>query len=303
MAARPSVYPFYMYKQKIFLLKIAASAVFLGRGWQYLLWDAPYRSFFWDESIMGPVASWLGYDWSAYLNEVATDSHIGNLVIASGCIFLCCALAVWILPRWKKIFSPLIILGVLQMLFLTFLYWKEHFFIIAQLIEYSLQWSTPLFLLYWIKKRNTPSKMFFWLKVAIALTFVGHGLYALGLFFPVPANFTVMTVKILGVNQDQAFQFLFWAGVLDMVVGLGIFLPFKWARWVLLYAVLWGLATTAARIWAHFYLENLEFVFWRWVPEALFRVPHFLMPYFLWRACTRMHPPSLRFGGQAGYPG
>jgi hypothetical protein len=183
MAARPSVYPFYMYKQKIFLLKIAASAVFLGRGWQYLLWDAPYRSFFWDESIMGPVASWLGYDWSAYLNEVATDSHIGNLVIASGCIFLCCALAVWILPRWKKIFSPLIILGVLQMLFLTFLYWKEHFFIIAQLIEYSLQWSTPLFFIVLDKKKEYPFQNVFLAQSGYCLDFCGAWFVCAGAVF------------------------------------------------------------------------------------------------------------------------
>lgn len=271
-----------MYKQKILLLKIAASAVFLGRGWQYLLWDAPYRSFFWDESIMGPLARWLGYDWSAYLNELASDRNVGYLVSASGIFFLLCVIAVWVLPRWKRVLFPLVILGVLQLLFLSFLYWKEHFFILAQLIEYSLQWSTPLFLLYLIKKEDTSRQMFFLLKLAIAFTFVGHGLYALG-FFPVPGNFTVMTVQILGAGQEQAMQFLFWAGVLDMVVGVGVFLPFKWSKWIVLYAILWGLATTSARIWAHFYIDNLEFVFWRWVPETLFRAPHFLMPYFLWR--------------------
>lgn len=253
----------YMNKQQLLLLKIAASAVFLGRGWQFLLWDAPYRSFFWDESLMGPVARSLGYDWSIYLNELATDGNIGKLVVVSGIIFLLCAVAVWILPRWKPGLFPLILLGVFQLLFLSFLYWKEHFYILAQLIEYSLQWSTPLFLLYVIKKGATSSKMFFLLKVAVALTFVGHGLYALGVFFPVPANFTVMTVQILGVSQEQALQFLFWAGMLDMVVGVGVFLPAKWAQWIVLYAVFWGLATTAARIWAHFYIDNLEFVFWR----------------------------------------
>lgn len=230
---------------------------------------------------MGPLARILGYDWSTYLNELASDSRVGELVTISGIIFLCCAAAVWILPKWKKALVPLIGLGVLQLLFLSFLYWKEHFFIIAQFIEYTLQWTTPLFLLYFIKHKEASPTIVLLLKIAVALTFIGHGLYALGLFFPVPGNFTVMTVQILGVGQEQALQFLFWAGVLDMIVGVGVFLPHKWSKWIILYAVLWGLATTAARIWAHFYIDNLEFVFWRWVPETLFRFPHFLMPFLL----------------------
>ena len=109
-------------RRNLLLLQLASSAVFLGRGWQFILWDAPYRAFFWDEPIMGPVAGLFGFTWSEYLNSVATDQAISQLIVFSGIIFVLCAIAVWILPKWKKVLVPLIILGVIQLLFLSFLY-------------------------------------------------------------------------------------------------------------------------------------------------------------------------------------
>ncbi len=263
------------------LVKIAASAVFLGRAWQFIIWDAPFRAFFWDESLMKGLVKFFGFSWSYYLENVATDKIIGNTIIACGIVLLFCALGVWILPRIKKMIKLLIIVGVFILLFLTFLLWKEHFFLFAQLIEYTLQWSTPLFLLYFFGKKEFSDRSIFLLKLAIALTFVGHGLYALGVY-PIPGNFMVFVVRILGVSNEGAVQFLFWAGVLDMIVGIGVFLPWKWSKWIILYAVAWGLATTAARIWAHFFWEDIGFVFWRWMPETLFRFPHFIVPTCLW---------------------
>jgi len=267
-------------KQGVVYLRWAAFGVFLGRAWQFLIWDAPFRTLFWDESFMGPLVRLFGSDWSDYLERVASDQNIGKLIVACGLVFLVCAIAVWILPRFSKGLIPLTIVGVGLLLFLTFLYWKEHFFIVAQLMEHTLQWSAPLFLLYYLKNEKSSKTVLLLLKLAVALTFVGHGLFALGAY-PVPGHFTVMVVKILGLSQPQALQFLFWAGVLDMIIGVGVFLPFKWSKWIIAYAVFWGVATTSARIWSHFHIDHLEFVFWRWAPETLFRFPHFLMPLVL----------------------
>ncbi len=226
---------------------------------------------------MGPVVRFFGSSWSEYLETAGSDASIEKLVIISGIMLLLAAVAVWLLPFYRKWTRPLIVAGIVILAFLFFLYWKGNFFIIAQLMEHALQWSAPLFLLAVVKERKLMPAGLFFLKIAVALTFVGHGLFALGVF-PIPGHFTVMVVQILGVNQEQAVQFLFLAGVLDVVIGLGIFLPFKYSQWIIAYAIFWGVATSSARIWAHFYVDNLEFVFWRWVPETLFRLPHFLMP-------------------------
>jgi hypothetical protein len=186
---------------------------------------------------------------------------------------------VWLLPRWKKLLFPLIILGVLQLLFLTFLYWKEHFFIIAQLIEYSLQWSTPLFLLYWIIKGETASRMFFWLKLAIALTFVGHGFYALG-WHPRPAHFLTMMMWLPGVTEARAADLLWIAGVLDLVVAVLIFLP-RVRLPALAYAAAWGLITALARVLTHLTPAEDAYGLIPWAFETLVRLPHGLLPLLL----------------------
>ncbi len=259
------------------LLQLSAFGVFLGRGWQFLLWDAPYRTLFWDESVMGPVVRFFGGSWSGYLESVGSDASVERGVIISGVMLLLAAVAVWLLPFYHKWARPFIVAGMVILTFLFLLYWKGNFFIIAQLMEHTLQWSAPLFLLAVLKEGKLTPNGLLLLKIAVALTFVGHGLFALGVF-PIPGHFTVMVVQTLGVSQEQAVQFLFLAGILDMVIGLGIFLPFQFSKWIIAYAIFWGVATTSARIWAHFYIDNLEFVFWRWAPETLFRLPHFLMP-------------------------
>ena len=60
------------------LIKIAASAVFLGRAWQFIIWDAPFRAFFWDESLMKGLVNSLGLSWSYYLENIASDTIIGK---------------------------------------------------------------------------------------------------------------------------------------------------------------------------------------------------------------------------------
>ena len=59
---------------------------------------------------------------------------------------------------------------------------------------------------------------------------------------------------------------------------LGIFLPWKWAKLFLGYAVLWGFGTTIARVWANFNWEWLDYVLLQWLHESVMRMPHFLIP-------------------------
>ena len=115
------------------------------------------------------------------------------------------------------------------------------------------------------------------MKVAIALTFTCHGLYAVG-YYPMPVTFLQMLKAILNMEGAPALAFLKVAGLLDFVVAIGIFLKKRWAVPVLGYAVAWGFLTSMARIFGNFYwdfpLESLD----QWVFEAVYRFPHFLVP-------------------------
>ena len=89
-------------------------------------------------------------------------------------------------------------------------------------------------------------------------------------------------MDMLYVNEPIAIQILQVAGVLDFVLAVLIFIPGKAARWALAYAVLWGLATSVARVWANVYwefpLESLH----QWLFESVMRLPHALIPLALW---------------------
>ncbi|MEM7513239.1 MAG: hypothetical protein AAF388_20085 [Bacteroidota bacterium] len=152
---------------------------------------------------------------------------------------------------------------------------------LPQLLEHSIQWTTPLMYVLIRRKESNPGDvLLFWIKLAITFTFLGHGLYALGIP-ELPGHFVGMTASILGLTPGQATQFLTVAGLLDMLVCVGIWLQ-PTRRISLLYAVFWGTATALARIVAHWDWGDMLGVTDRWLPEVLIRLPHGILPLWLW---------------------
>ena len=263
------------------LLRWSVFTVFLGRAWQHLYWDAPYRSLLWDESLMSPIIEFLsGLTWETYVTSPVTEQNIILLIRITGILYLIIAgFSLWAKTD-KLYFRILLWAGFINLVILALLYCKERFYSIGQFFEYSLQFGSPLFLLCWfrIEKGKTSSALLiFWMKIAIALTFTCHGLYAIG-YYSRPIGFMEMTMNILHVDEPTAIQFLQLAGILDFIVSIGIFMPYKWSKYFLSYTVCWGFLTALARIWANFDLEWLDYVMMQWLHETIYRFPHFLIP-------------------------
>lgn len=264
------------------LLQAATIAVFLGRAWQHWFFDAPYRTLLWDEDWMKPPVEWFtGLSWEEYIISPAVDNSIQQLIVAIGFLYLLGIFAAIGLRRFPRISKVILWIGSASLVLLSALYCKEKFFSLGQFLEYTLQYSTPLFLLYWWRQRKATPRLIFALKLAIALTFICHGLYAVA-YYPRPGQFTEMCINILGCSEATAVQFLQVAGVLDFVIGFGLFLPRRIAKIVVGYAAFWGFATTIARVWSYvddqFFFESLN----RWAFESVLRFPHFLLPIVLY---------------------
>ena len=151
-------------------------------------------------------------------------------------------------------------------------------------IEHALQVITPISLLLYRSKSITNSRWIGFVLIASAMTFLGHGLYAMG-FHPVPLSFQVMTMKLLFASQETALLFLSVVGWLDILVAVTVFIP-KLRTVSLLYLVAWGGLTALARIASHVGLEQPYFGFDPWLAETLVRTPHWLLPLltlFLWK--------------------
>lgn len=262
----------------MFLLQAATVSVFAGRAYQHLFWEAPFREFLWDPFWMsGFVENILGMSWEEYATHPLGDVWVQRLIFADGIFYAICTLTALFIRRLPGMARVLMWAGAVNLVLLAFLYQKDHFYHVGQFFEYTLQFSSPVFLVIALKQNAISRRLVFWMKVAVALTFTCHGLYALG-YYPRPGSFFVMIHHIFDLGQPGMIHFLNTAGVLDLLVAVSIFIPWNGGRWVLTYAAGWGLATSLARIFGNFYwefpLESLH----QWTYEAVSRLPHFLIP-------------------------
>ena len=113
--------------------------------------------------------------------------------------------------------------------------------------ELFIQFSAPVLLLLNVRFDVIENKKIInGLKIAIASTFIAHGLFAMGLIY-LPGHFVDMTIIILDVNEAQATSFLYIVGLLDIVASIMIFIP-KLSKYALLYMIYWGFSTAFARL-------------------------------------------------------
>ncbi len=284
------------------LLRFAAFSVLIGRAYQHLFWDAPFRSLLWDEQRIKPIVEqFFGYSWRDWVTNPAVDAGIQKFIFGMGIFYLLAATMVLFAERLpEKLLKITLWSASILLFFLALMYWKEKFFHLGQLFEYALQVTAPLFFLLSQNGGTAAiqSKQFI-IKVAIALTFICHGLYAIGAY-PRPGDFITMMMQGLWLNEDAALLLLNIAGSLDFIAAALLFAPefaahftprpqapalsqrlYKAALW---YCIIWGLLTALARVWAHFYLPFWTESLHQWAWQTIVRLPHFLIPLALWHS-------------------
>ena len=267
------------YKRESLLLRFFAMTIFWGRAWQHLFWDIPFRTFFWDESLLTPILNFFGSTWDAYISDMRIAFWQESIVQLIGVFYFALGILVYFATRERKWIKYLLWLGSFLLFCLSLLYWKEQFYRIGQLIEYTIQWFTPILLI--VAVYHLPNNFNFRLilKTAIALTFIGHGLYAFGAY-PIPGSFMEMTVDGFRLNDDEARYLLKIAGVLDFAAAFSLFLPYV-HKPALLYCIVWGFATAFARIVVNFDYQFPIETTHQWLHETIYRLPHGGVPLLL----------------------
>ena len=242
----------------ISLVKLCAFTVFVGRAYQLYFFGGPYRAILWDESLLTPIVEGVfNYSWFEYATSRTVNNWIEIFTKFNSIIFLIAAICClfWDQLKWKRFKRFIVGLGIWLLLLLAVCMVKDRNYDFLQLFEMSIQLTAPFLLWKNIRMNPENKNLIFGLKVAIALTFIPHGLLAMG--FPYrPGHFIDMTIMILGVNETQATQFLFVVGFLDVFFALLAFVP-KISKYALWYMIIWGFATAFARIVAGF---NINFV-------------------------------------------
>lgn len=268
------------------LLQVGVLLLLLSRAWQYLYWGSPLRAVFWDEDLFSSFIERFGWTWSAWVGSPQAEQYVEHMTNALGIGFLIAAIGVPLFARRPKASRWLLVAGGLLCLLHALLDTKANFIRIGHFAELSLQWMSPLLLAYLAYANHATTRFLLWVKIAIALTFIGHGLYAWG-YYPVPGHFQQMMISGFGVNNQQALFLLKLAGALDFIAALFLFIPNrKWALIGLYYIIVWGFLTALARIWSHLFLTTSQDILVYWLPEASLRTVHFLVPLALlywWR--------------------
>jgi len=266
-------------KSIVFLLKLSCFCVFIGRAYEHLFWDAPFRSLLWDQKLLSPIVEGIfNTSWRDYVTSSTADSVIQNLMKINGAFYVICAIvSLFISANSKKIFKIILFAGGVLLFLLALLLTKSKFYHISMFFEHSIQFGAPFVLLYLFKEKQNVAKLIMPLKVITALAFISHGVYALGTVYPLPANFVTMTLNILPVSENSAKSLLYVAGLLDFVAAVLIFVP-KVSRIALLYAAFWGIATALARIISGLTYDVSLLALHQYLFATVYRIPHGLIP-------------------------
>lgn len=267
-------------RKEVLLLRVLCFCVFFGRAWQHWFWDIPIRDLLWDEDLMkGIIQTLTGMTWQEYVTNLKIDTYIKVGLKIWACFYILCGIACLTVQKKHRWFGKLLWAGGISLFILALLYWKSKFYNIGQLIEYCLQFGSPIMLWYLIFKERNDAKIRFWISVAIALTFIGHGLYALG-YYPRPGHFVQMCLRVFGMKEALAHQLLFAAGWLDVIAAFALFVPAlrKPALW---YCVVWGSLTALARVVSNFYIEIPLMCLHQHLHQTVFRLVHGGIPFLL----------------------
>src|ERR1700729_613748 len=87
---------------------------------------------------------------------------------------------------------------------------------------------------------NTPGKVYYTLRLAVAMCFVGHGAFGI-ITKPIWCNY----FAVFGIGHDLAYRLMPLVGTIDILLGLSLLIyPI---RAVAAWLVIWGIVTGALR--------------------------------------------------------
>lgn len=270
------------------ILTVTAALGLTGLALQSLIGHGPWLELLWQERWMSPVVRGLtGMSWSEYVGDPDRATKLAWVGVGVGVIYgIAALLCVLGRPQWLA--GSFLGLAAALVGLEAWLSYADHGYRIFQLIEHALQVIAPLAVVGWVFLHRRGRVLQWPLRLAVAMTFTGHGVWALGLslelgpvslHYPTPGRWVDMVLSILPMLDEQTARHLLKvAGALDLVVAVAVLFPPRWARPALVWATAWGGATAAARIAAHVggveWMDSISY----WIGAALRRAPHAGLP-------------------------
>lgn len=264
------------------VLRVAAVSLLGAEVWIHVIQEPPYSAFLWDPVYFEwAVKIITGGEWRDYLMGPGADSAVRIctktmmvlLALGTGSAIFLSKERFWL--RWPLYLSS----GIL--FFISFCKFLSVGYQVPMLLEHTLRIVTPVFLVLMVRN-GISRRLYLAMMAATALTFISHGLYALGLGVSVPGHFIDMTMESLGLSESGARIYLQVAGLLDQLMVIGFLIPIA-RQWAFLYGTFWGFVTSLARLTSYVRFDVLlGMTLIAYLPQFFVRAPHFLVPLILW---------------------
>jgi hypothetical protein len=273
------------------ILRITTFLLFIGRAWEHIYWEGPFRNFFYNPHGFGKVLEW---STGSTLQDIYRDHFyeylIDNISIGIGIIYALSGVAALFYSPSRRVLKWTICLGVFCLALTFYGFFVDKHYLYGTLLEYSAQFVTPIIFL-WYCNGYGAGRALIVSKIAIAITFIYHGLFAIG-YYPQPGNFTDMLIIGFGIQEDMARAALTNIAWMDFLFAGVVLIPFNilYRKEVLSkvlkvifitllsYAVFWGFMTSIARFYIHFDSQFIWQSFEGFFHEFLVRLPHGVFP-------------------------
>ncbi|QEG01927.1 hypothetical protein Mal15_60080 [Stieleria maiorica] len=269
------------------VLRLSAFLCLAGWTWQHLYWEGPYGVLLWQDWTYD-FAQWLGISWEEFVGNGVDDGWVQRWISRIGWIYLVCAILSLTAGRRSYLQMLVLLTGTGMLAVLSYAKYVAAQRQLPMLVEHGGQVLAPALLALALALGARHRVTVLVAMVAVVTTFAGHGAYALG-WWPTPGNFYAMISLSLGLDYDSATIMLRIAGIMDLAVGVLLFVP-PLRRVAAGYAVLWGLLTALARPVAGM---STGLIYWgadQYVHESVLRAPHFLIPLYLFLLWRRPQP-------------
>lgn len=272
----------------VFTLRLGAFLCFAGWSWVHYYWEAPYGVLVWNDTTYD-LARRFGVDWDEFVGTGASDGWVQTWLARVVWLYLICMVLTVTVHRRSWFQMAGLVVGTGMLAVLSYAKYASAQRQLPMFIEHGGQMLMPLLLVMSLSLGPRHRVTVITAVIAVVMTFAGHGSYALGIW-PTPSNFYAMTSVILRVDYDVATAFLRTVGILDLIVCVGIFIPWT-RRACAAYAVAWGFLTAIARpvagmSWSLYYWGADQYVH-----EAVLRSPHWIIPLYLFVLYRRSPDP------------
>lgn len=259
-------------------IQLATFTTLFAWGIIHIFWEGPYRALFWSEDYFSHIVEAIfQMQWQEYADSPTVNSNIALFSKVIGAFLVACSFLVFLSKDlFQRVGKALVLCsGILVAVFLIKTF--EVGFRWGLFIEHGSQFLIPALTYFYLSGKVNNKNLLFYLKVAVCLTFFGHGLFAIG-YYPVPGKFTDMVIEVLGTSESTAKHLLAFAGIVDFALCILIWIP-DTSRFAAAYCVFWGFATALARPLSYASMDviSAESTMY-WAMQFLYRGPHYLVP-------------------------